>query len=152
MAETVRRVKNGWRKAAPTYVPPMPVTALYAALLAPLFVLLSVRVIGGRREARTALGDGGDPALLRRMRVHANFAEYAPFALLLLALAESLGTRTWLLHVIGAILLIGRLLHAAGVSRHPEIPRLRVAGMALTFAAIGVGALACLLGALPRLV
>ena len=51
----------------------MPVTALYAGLLAPLFLFLSARVIAARRGAQTALGDGGDPALLRRMRVQANF-------------------------------------------------------------------------------
>ncbi len=39
------------------------------------------------------LGDGGDPALLQRIRVHANFVEYVPFALLLLALVEMSGLR-----------------------------------------------------------
>ena len=52
----------------------MAVTALYAALLTPLFILLSARVIGARRASSAALGDGGDPVLLRRMRVQANFA------------------------------------------------------------------------------
>ena len=68
----------------------MPITALYAGLLAPLFLLLSVRVIRQRRGAKVAVrGDGGDAMLLRRMRVHANFAEYVPLALLLMALAEN---------------------------------------------------------------
>ena len=66
----------------------MEITALYASLLAPLFILLSVRVIGARRSARVPVGDGGNTVLLRRMRVQANFAEYVPFALLLMALAE----------------------------------------------------------------
>jgi uncharacterized membrane protein YecN with MAPEG domain len=65
----------------------MPITALFAGLLAPLYIVLALRVIGSRRSARVALGDGGDPALTRRMRVHANFAEYAPFTLLLMGLA-----------------------------------------------------------------
>jgi len=60
----------------------MPITALYAGLLAPLFILLSIRVIDVRRTARISIGHGDDPELLRRMRVHANFAEYAPFALI----------------------------------------------------------------------
>ena len=69
----------------------MSVTPIYAGLLALLFILLSMRVIGTRRAARVALGDGGIPALLRRQRVHGNFAEYAPLALLLMALAELQG-------------------------------------------------------------
>jgi uncharacterized membrane protein YecN with MAPEG domain len=68
----------------------MPITALFAGLLAPLYIVLALRVIGLRRSAGVALGDGGDPWLTRRMRVHANFAEYAPFTLLLMGLAESL--------------------------------------------------------------
>ncbi len=68
----------------------MPITAFYAALLAVLFLVLSFRVIGVRRGQRVEIGDGGDKELLRRMRVHANFAEYVPLALVLLALAEVL--------------------------------------------------------------
>ncbi len=58
----------------------MAITAFYAALLALLFVFLSVRVIGWRRVKRVELGHGDDSQLLRRMRVHANFAEYVPFS------------------------------------------------------------------------
>ena len=65
----------------------MVVTAFYAALLAPLFVVLSVRVILFRRGSGSTLGDGGDPVLLRRIRVQANFAEYVPLALILMGLA-----------------------------------------------------------------
>ena len=47
----------------------MPITALYAGLLAPLFILLSMRVIRRRRGAKVAVGDGGDMALLRRIEI-----------------------------------------------------------------------------------
>jgi uncharacterized membrane protein YecN with MAPEG domain len=124
--------------------PTMQITALYAGLLAPLFILLAVRVIGARRGARVAIGDGGDKALLRRMRVHANFAEYVPFALLLIGLAESLGVHRWLLHTLGATLIAARLVHAFGVSQPKENLNLRVAGMAGTFTVIAVAAITCL--------
>ena len=68
----------------------MPITAFYAALLAALFLYLSVRVIGWRRDRRVEFGHGEDFELLRRMRVHANFAEYVPFAIVLMGLAESM--------------------------------------------------------------
>ena len=125
----------------------MPITALYAALLAPLFLVLSVRVIGRRREARVSIGPGEDAELLRRMRVHANFAEYAPFALVLLALAESVATPALVMHAAGAILLVGRYVHAYGVSQSPERIPIRVFGMVSTFTSISIAALACIYGA-----
>jgi uncharacterized membrane protein YecN with MAPEG domain len=120
------------------------ITAFYAALLAVLFLVLSVRVIGWRRESRVEFGHGEDSELLRRMRVHANFAEYVPFTLLLMALAESMAPPHVLLHVAGLLLVAGRLLHAYGVSQFPPVMRYRVYGMWLTFVALGLAALICL--------
>jgi len=121
----------------------MPITAFYASLLAVLFVVLAVRVIDWRRAQRVELGHAEDPQLLRRMRVHANFAEYAPFVLLLMALAESMTPPRPLLHLIGILLVIGRLIHAYGLSQTPQILRYRVWGMILTLTALGIAALLC---------
>jgi uncharacterized protein len=130
---------------------PLFITALYAALLAPLFIFVSARVIRARRGARVSVGDGGDAMLLRRMRVHANFAEYAPFALILLALAESLGLWPVLLHAAGLALVIGRHARAYGMSPSPRTGVFRVGGMAMTLTVIGVLAASCLYGALRPL-
>ncbi|MFZ4807121.1 MAG: MAPEG family protein [Hyphomicrobiaceae bacterium] len=130
----------------------MPITALYAGLLGPLLVVLAVRVIDARRAAKVALGDGGQPLLLRRMRAHANFAEYVPLALLLLALAESLATFAAVLHAAGLALVAGRAVHAFGVSQSPERLILRVTGMALTLTAVLVLSAACLFGAIRGLI
>lgn len=124
----------------------MSITPVYAGLLALVFVALSIRVIGARRGAGISLGDGGDKALLRRQRVHANFAEYVPLALMLMLLAELQGVPRPVLHGLGLALLAGRLVHAAGVSREPENFKLRVTGMALTFTALISGALVNLAG------
>ena len=80
--------------------------------------------------------------LLRRARAHANFAEYVPLALVLMALVELQEGSTWTLHLIGALIIAGRLIHAFGISREPENGRLRVFGIALTLAALITGALA----------
>lgn len=128
----------------------MAVTAFYAALLAPLYVLLSLRVIGARRKQRVPVGDGGNAILLRRMRVQANFAENVPLALLLMALAESLSADARLLHAVGAALLVGRLVHASGMSREMENFALRVSGMVATFSVQLVSAAACLVLAVQR--
>lgn len=129
----------------------MPTTALYASFLGFLFVFLSLRVIRARRAAQIALGDGGDRLLLRGMRVQANFAEYVPLALVLMGLAESLGTPAIALHILGMALVAGRLSHAYGVSREREDYRFRIAGMGATCSVILAAAVACLWGGLHHL-
>ena len=63
----------------------MTITLLYAGLLAIWFLVLSIRVIQGRMgPGNPSLGDGGNPVMLRRIRGHANFAEYVPLILLLM--------------------------------------------------------------------
>ena len=128
----------------------MPITALYAALLTALFVVLSVRVIAARRGSGVALGDSGNPELLRRIRVQGNFAEYVPLALILLGLAEGLHTSAWLLHLLGLALLIGRLLHAYGVSRTNEQFVFRVSGVVFTLTMLISAAITCFAAELLR--
>ncbi|MEZ6932574.1 MAPEG family protein [Aeromonas sp. S16(2024)] len=118
----------------------MTILPVYAALLALLFVLLSVRTIRTRHSRGVALGHGEDPAMLRAMRVHANFAEYVPLALLLIYFVEASSQTPWLVHLLGASLLCGRLCHAFGMSRTPENLRYRMVGMGLTFSVILVSA------------
>ncbi|MGY3946311.1 glutathione metabolism protein [Aeromonas allosaccharophila] len=118
----------------------MTILPVYAALLALLFVLLSIRTIRTRHSRKVALGHGDDPAMLRAMRVHANFAEYVPLALLLIYFVEATSQTPWLVHLLGSALLLGRVCHAFGMSHTPENFRYRVAGMGLTFAVILVSA------------
>ena len=121
----------------------MPITAFYASLLAFLFLLLSARVIIQRRDDRVELGAGDSSELFRRARVHANFAEYVPMALLLLALTESLKAPTSVIHLLAICLVAGRLLHAYGLSQTPHILKWRTVGMVLTLTVIGIAALLC---------
>src|SRR6202161_2062027 len=118
----------------------------YAALLAFLFVYLSVRVMRARQEAGVAIGTGGHPALERRIRVHANFAEYVPLALILLILMELSGHAAWYLHLLCLALLMGRAAHAWGVSQQPDDMRARGAGVVLTIAVLVTAALTLLVG------
>lgn len=120
----------------------MTITPIYAGLLAFLCVLLSVRVIGRRREAKIGLGDGADRTLVRRMRAHGNFSEYVPLTLLLMAFAELQSQPGLLVHTIGVLLVVGRLTHAIGFGFEPERAALRVVGTSTTLTAILIGALA----------
>lgn len=119
------------------------VVPLYAGLLAFMYVGLSARVILMRRKSGIVLGDSGDITLTRRQRVHANFAEYAPLALVLLLMTELQGASFLVLHALGVLLIAGRVLHAYGVSQEQEsAPFLhRVMGMALTFGVILIASL-----------
>lgn len=123
----------------------MSLVPLYASLLALLFVVLSVRVIRLRRRYRIAIGDAGDAAVLRAMRVHSNFAEYVPLCLIMIYLVETHLGWAWLVHALGLGLLLARLAHAWGVSQAREDFRFRVFGMVVTFAVLLVSALCLLL-------
>ena len=81
------------------------ITLLYGGALALWFLVLSIRVIQGRS------GKGDDASLQRRIRGHANFAEYVPLILILIGFLEASGTAPWIIHSLGASLLVGRLLH-----------------------------------------
>ncbi len=117
---------------------PIAVTPIYAGILALLYLYLAFAVIRRRYRDRIPLGDGGDAAFLRTMRAHGNFAEYVPIALLLMAVAELGGAGAAMLHVIGGLLLSGRIAHAwCFLFTKRNLP-VRVAGMAMTLAAIGI--------------
>lgn len=114
----------------------MPATPFYAALLALIFIALSIRTIRLRRRYRVGVGDGNHAELQRAARVHANFAEYVPLALLLIYFAETGGGPSLLIHILAIALLCGRLLHAWGVSQVRENYRYRTVGMVMTFSVI----------------
>jgi uncharacterized membrane protein YecN with MAPEG domain len=110
----------------------VPIVSLYAALLALLFVGLSIRTLLLRRRLRIAIGDAGNEIMLRAMRAHSNFAEYVPISLLLIYLVEQSGAGPLFVHALGLCVLAGRLSHAVGVSRVNERYGYRVFGMSLT--------------------
>ena len=123
---------------------PVTTTSVYAALLAILFLALCIRVMLERRRAHVPFGEGTSEALKRRIRAQGNFAEYAPIALILMALLELQGAGSFMLNVVGLLLLAGRLAYALGIGRVPEDRRLRIIGMGLTILAIILAVIALL--------
>jgi uncharacterized protein len=114
----------------------MLVTPLYAAIFGLMFVGLSVRTLLLRRKLVVAIGTGDNQVLARAIRVHSNFAEYVPLALILIFFLETQGwTGIWI-HLVCSILLVGRISHAYGVSQVKEKLIFRVIGMASTFMVI----------------
>lgn len=128
------------------------VAPLYAGLAAFMLVALSLRVVRMRRSKSVSVGDAGDRLLLRAMRAQSNFIEYAPFTVVLMALAELQGTSPWLLHAVGVVLLAGRVMHAFGLSVEPDNFPLRLRGMYLTVTALTVSAITCIVQSVLGLV
>ena len=124
------------------------IVPIYAAILALIFVYLSARVIRMRGIAKVAIGHGGNASLERRMRVHANFAEYVPFALILLTFLEMQAQSRYLIHILALALIAGRSIHAYGVSQEKENIRFRVTGMLTTFAVLIAAGLVLLVNGL----
>ena len=118
------------------------IVPVFSAFFAVLFVLLSINVIRARRKHKVGLGTGQNRSVERAMRVHANFAEYVPFALLLMAFLELNKANSLLLIGLCSVLLVGRLVHAYGVSMENERFTYRVSGMLTTFAVILIAGLA----------
>ena len=122
----------------------MMVTPLYAGLLALLLLVLSIRVIRRRGREKIFIGDGGNVSVSRVIRGHANFTEYVPLALLLMLMLEMSHFSIYVLHGLGIVLLIARLLHGYALSFTSQFMFGRVAGATLTFLVIGIEALLCI--------
>lgn len=131
-------------------LPPFAVTPLYAALLGLLLLALGLAVVRLRRKHGVPTGDGGNATLARAMRVQANFVEYVPLTLLLLFMLEMSRQPVWALHLLGAALFIGRLLHAWGYLTTPRLSFGRALGIGLTWIVLGTTAIWLLLVVLQR--
>ena len=92
------------------------ITPLYAGVLGLLLVWLSARIGQQRVAKEVSLGDGGHPELLVAQRAQGNFIEYVPMALLLLALVELGGYAAWVVHTLGAVLVVARVSHPLGLA------------------------------------
>ncbi|QBY03079.1 glutathione S-transferase [Thalassotalea sp. HSM 43] len=114
------------------------ITGFYTGILAILYIALSFKVIGQRRNKRVGIGDGGGehPELAKAIRVHANFIEYVPIALLLLAIYELGGGNVMFVHAFGGLLVTARFFHAIGLGKSIGTSWQRFVGTLSTFITI----------------
>lgn len=127
----------------------IPVTLAAAGILGLIYVGLSLNVSKARRLAHVSLGDGSDaaPMLQIAIRMHGNFAEYVPLALILLGGIEAAGAARWVVGLMGAMLIMARIAHPLGLMR-PAPNAFRISGALLTWAVIIWASLDALLIAL----
>lgn len=96
----------------------MPVTMTFAGVAAILNFWLALRVGQVRHSQSVSIGDGGNEAVIRRMRAHSNYIESTPFVLILLGVIEfahhGSPAPTWLWLVAG-VYFLGRVAHGVGM-------------------------------------
>lgn len=133
----------------------LPITSFFAALCGFMLIGLSVNVIRTRKTLRVLIGDGGQEAMQRAVRAQANFCEYIPLALILMALLEIREVNDWLLVILGVALVVGRSAHAYSLIKvemaKADAPideriQFRKIGMFATFGVIGFESLLLLVG------
>lgn len=93
----------------------LPVTLTSAGAAALINLWLAIRVIQLRFADKVLVGDGGSPRLLARMRAQMNFVEYTPIVLILIGLIELAKGTQFLLWIVAALFLVGRVLHVFGM-------------------------------------
>jgi uncharacterized protein len=102
-----------------------------------MYIVLSWRVVRGRLLYHVGLGDGGHRDLFREIRIHGNFSEYVPFALLLLTVLDLTNHSPWLIRTLGLTLLVGRIMHVRGLLTSESVTNLpRGIGASLTWLVI----------------
>ena len=121
-------------------------TPLYAALLGLMLIMLSIKIIKTRRKYHVSLGDANSIEMKRCMRAQANFSEYTPIFLILLAFSEMKGLSLWAVNLFGTVFFVGRIMHAYSLLRHEQYdttqkllnnPKFRIYGMTCTLVTIG---------------
>lgn len=115
----------------------VPVSAVFAAVLGLLLIVLSLLVSRHRLRLKQGLGVSEDIDFQAIVRAHANLVEYAPIGLIMLAIAELNGVSGTLIYWTGLGFVVGRLLHAFGMVNGRGGPHMaRMAGILLTWLAI----------------
>lgn len=115
----------------------LPISLATAGAAAILNFWLAMRIAQVRRGKNIYHGDGGDSRLHARMRAQANFIEYTPIVLLLIALIEfAKGSPAWLMLVAG-LYVLGRVLHPFGMDGW--IPGRMAGAMITLLTTLGLG-------------
>ncbi|REL26426.1 hypothetical protein DXX93_07430 [Thalassotalea euphylliae] len=109
------------------------ITGLYTSLLAILFIALSFNVSRLRLKHKVSIGGDGVKPLEKAIRIQANFTEYVPLALIMLAVLELAGLAAMWLHILGLTILLGRVLHAMGLTKTLGVSLARQIGTLATF-------------------
>ena len=95
----------------------LPITALFAGILAIFALVLSFKAGGFRGKTGVSVLYGEPPnlELAEKVRAHQNFLEYVPMILILMGVIELNGGSGTFLYIVGALLVVARIAHAIGL-------------------------------------
>lgn len=131
----------------------LPVTLTFAGVAALLNIWLGWRVGQVRMAEKVLTGDGGNHRVLCRMRAHANYVEYTPFVLILIAAIEFSGGWPLALWAVGAVYFLARVAHAFGMdaSKPSKARMIGISVTMLTLLGLAVWALVLSYGPAARM-
>lgn len=110
--------------------------ALWVGLHLLLLLVLSVRVVRLRQQHKVPIGDEGVPELLRARRAFGNATEYVPAGIGALAMLALVGAPGLVVHGVGVVLFLGRIVHGWSLSVSAAASMGRSAGTLLTWLAL----------------
>ncbi len=95
------------------------IAPVYAGFFGIMLVLLSWRIVRLRHKYGSfnhKMNEGGHNEMTAAVRAQGNFIEYLPLALLLMWMLETMQFSAWIIHALGVLLILARLLHVHGLN------------------------------------
>jgi uncharacterized protein len=123
---------------------PIEAAIFYTGLFIILFILLKVNVGRVRSAEKIIFGDGANERLQRAQRVQGNAVEDVPVTLIGIVGLGVLSAPVLLIHGLGALFLMGRILHAVGLGGSSGGSPGRMFGTLLTAIVMLVTGVSCL--------
>jgi uncharacterized protein len=119
----------------------LPISLTAAGIAALINIWLGIRIGQVRTREKISVGDGGNEALIRRMRAQANFIEFTPIVLILIAAVElAKGSSHWL-WAVAIVYLLGRIAHALGMEKDSKLRGIGVLSSMLVMLGLGIYAI-----------
>lgn len=125
----------------------MSVTPLYAGFFGILLVILSWRITHLRNRFTTQrMNESGHGEMTAATRAQGHMVEYMPTGILLMLIAEFQDFSPALLHALGILLIVARLLHLKGLKDPSGQSIARKAGTRLTWLHMVIASAMCIAG------
>ncbi len=125
------------------------IIGVYIGLNLFINLFLAYRVSANRQRSNVLTGTGDDSGLYNANRAHVTNVEYTPIILIGLIGLHLLSGSIYVIHAVGLLLTVGRILHAIGLSSAAtQSTPPRLIGTVMTWAAQLVAAVGCLYYAL----
>lgn len=120
------------------------ITPIYAGFFGIMLVMLSWRVTKLRRKHEgNKMREIGHNELTAAVRAQGNFVEYLPMALLLMWMLETMQARPMIVHALGVMLIVARMMHLHGLNEPSGDGITRRLGTRLTWLQIVMAGLLC---------